>query len=166
MKGKYVFADRIYPICDCSWTDQRPYTGQITEIAPYVCTYIYEFPSLLSTIMNININNFILHFSLFIQTHRNLSFHSMERSPDFMQYDPIKCALFGILYLAFLYCNTGMVLISDGYSEHVTHVWRNKGSFMKKKNQISNCCRSNQSLRQIKVPNSMRALYILSYHLI
>ena len=40
--------DEKYPTCDCSRTNQKPYTGQITEIAPYVRTY-YELPYNLST---------------------------------------------------------------------------------------------------------------------
>ena len=38
--GKEVFWDKKYPICDCSRTNQKPYAGQITEIAPYVRTYL------------------------------------------------------------------------------------------------------------------------------
>ena len=30
-----------YPVCDCSQTNQTPYTGRIIEIAPYVRTYLW-----------------------------------------------------------------------------------------------------------------------------
>ena len=30
-----------YPIYDCSRINEKPYTGQITEIAPYVRTYLW-----------------------------------------------------------------------------------------------------------------------------
>jgi len=29
----------IYPTCDCSRSNQKPYTGQLTEIYPYVRSY-------------------------------------------------------------------------------------------------------------------------------
>ena len=38
-EGNQVFSDKKYPICDCSRTNPKPYTGKITEIAPYVRTY-------------------------------------------------------------------------------------------------------------------------------
>ena len=31
-----------YPICAGSRTNQTPYTGQITEIAPYMRTYLWD----------------------------------------------------------------------------------------------------------------------------
>ena len=39
-KGKKVFSDNKYPICDCSRTNQKPYTGKIAEIAPDERTYL------------------------------------------------------------------------------------------------------------------------------
>ena len=39
-EAKKVFSDKKYPICDCYRTNQKPYSGQITEIAPYVRTYL------------------------------------------------------------------------------------------------------------------------------
>ena len=39
-EGKWAISDKKYPICDCSRTNQKPYTGQITEIAPDVRTYL------------------------------------------------------------------------------------------------------------------------------
>ena len=48
-KGKYNFSYKKYPICDCSRTHREPYTGQITEIAPYMRTN-YEIPSNISNL--------------------------------------------------------------------------------------------------------------------
>mgnify|MGYP001502883940 CR=1 FL=1 len=45
-EGKYVFSDKKCPICDCSGTNPKPYTGHITEIAPN-----YELPSNVSTMI-------------------------------------------------------------------------------------------------------------------
>ena len=39
-EGKQVFSNKQYPNCDCSRTNQKPSTGQITEIAPYVRNYL------------------------------------------------------------------------------------------------------------------------------
>ena len=38
--GKQCFSDNKYLIFDCSQTNPKPYTGQITEIAPHVRIYI------------------------------------------------------------------------------------------------------------------------------
>ena len=38
---KLDFSGEKYPIYDCSRTYQKPYTGQITEIAIYVRTYLW-----------------------------------------------------------------------------------------------------------------------------
>ena len=43
-----------YPICAGSRTNQKPYTGQITEIAPYVRN-IYEIPSIINTMIRIRL---------------------------------------------------------------------------------------------------------------
>ena len=40
MKDNKSFRIKKYPICDCSRTNQRPYTGQIKEIAHYMRTYL------------------------------------------------------------------------------------------------------------------------------
>ena len=37
---KQVFLDKKCPICACSPTNQKPYTGQITETFPYMRTYL------------------------------------------------------------------------------------------------------------------------------
>ena len=43
LKGKY-------PICDCSRANQKPYTGRITEIVPYV--RIDELPTHINTMQS------------------------------------------------------------------------------------------------------------------
>ena len=38
---KQVFEEKKYPICDCSRSNQMPWTDQTTEIAPYERTYFW-----------------------------------------------------------------------------------------------------------------------------
>ena len=56
-EGKQVLSVKKYLICDCSRINQKPYTGQITEIAP-TCAPFYELPSNKSIMIQIQLGFF------------------------------------------------------------------------------------------------------------
>ena len=59
-EGIQVFSDKKYSICDRSRTNQKPYTGLITEITPCMRNYLWV--SLQYKYHVINLNNHEIHY--------------------------------------------------------------------------------------------------------